>query len=105
MKLTKVTITIPAEIYEYIKGLESNITDYTITQMLYTAVRNGLTSPVKYEEGMRLIDANSLKSIESIQSADFNSIESIMAWIDSAPTVEDSIAYNHGYCDALNEMD
>lgn len=104
MKLTKVTITIPAEKYEYIKGLESNITDYATTQMVYTAIRNGSTSLVKYEEGMRLIDANSLKSIESIQSADFNSIESIRAWIDSAPTVEDSIAYNHGYCDALNEM-
>lgn len=104
MKLTKVTITIPTEKYEYIRGLESNITDYATTQMLYTAVRNGSTSPVRYEEGMRLIDANSLKSTESIQSANFNSIENIRAWIDSAPTVEDSIAYNHGYCDALNEI-
>ena len=104
MKLTKVTITIPTEQYEYIKRLESNTTDYVTTQMLYIAVRKGSAFPVKYEEGMRLIDANSLKSTESIQSADFNSIESIRTWIDSAPTVEDSIAYNHGYCDALNEM-
>ena len=37
---------------------------------------------------MRLIDADALKSIRSIQSADFNSIDTIRAWIDSAPTAD-----------------
>jgi len=37
---------------------------------------------------MRLIDADALKTIKSIQSADFNSIETIRQWIDSAPTIE-----------------
>lgn len=37
---------------------------------------------------MRLIDADALKSIRSIQSADFNSIETIQKWIDNAPTIE-----------------
>lgn len=37
---------------------------------------------------MRLIDADELKTVKSIQSADFNSIETIQMWIDSAPTVK-----------------
>ena len=36
----------------------------------------------------RLIDAEALKTIKSIQSADFNSIETIRQWIDSAPTID-----------------
>lgn len=36
---------------------------------------------------MRLIDADELRTIKSIQSADFNSIENIQSWIDHAPTV------------------
>ena len=35
----------------------------------------------------RLIDGDELKSIKSIQSADFNSIETIQKWIDNAPTI------------------
>ena len=34
-----------------------------------------------------LISREALKTIESIQSADFNSIETIREWIDNAPTV------------------
>lgn len=37
---------------------------------------------------MRLIDADGLKSVRSIQTADFNSIESIQRWIDNAPTID-----------------
>lgn len=37
----------------------------------------------------RLIDGDELKSIKSIQSADFNSIETIQKWIDNAPTILD----------------
>lgn len=37
---------------------------------------------------MRLIDADELKTIKSIQMADYNSIETIQKWIDSAPTVD-----------------
>ena len=35
----------------------------------------------------RLIDGDELKSIKSIQSADFDSIETIQKWIDNAPTI------------------
>ena len=37
---------------------------------------------------MRLIDADALKTIRSIQSADYNSIETIQNWIDNAPTID-----------------
>jgi len=37
---------------------------------------------------MRIIDADALKTIKSIQSADFNSIETIRQWIDSAPSID-----------------
>ena len=37
---------------------------------------------------MRLIDADALKTIQSIQSADYNSIETIQHWIDNAPTID-----------------
>lgn len=36
---------------------------------------------------MRLIDADALKSIKSIQSANYNTIEAIQKWIDEAPTI------------------
>ena len=35
----------------------------------------------------RVIDGGELKSIKSIQSADFNSIETIQKWIGNAPTI------------------
>lgn len=38
---------------------------------------------------MRLIDADAMKTVGAIQMADYNSIESIRAWIDSQPTVEE----------------
>lgn len=36
----------------------------------------------------RYIDADKMKSIKSIQSANFNSIESIIEWIDAQPTAD-----------------
>ena len=50
---------------------------------------------------MRLIDADELRTIKSIQSADFNSIESIQKWIDNAETynqVGDKMATAEGFC-------
>lgn len=44
--------------------------------------------PMEKEKMPRLIDADKLKTIKSIQSGDFNSIETIQKWIDDAPTVE-----------------
>ena len=38
---------------------------------------------------MRFIDADVMKTVEQIQKADFNSIETIRAWIDEQPTIEE----------------
>ena len=45
----------------------------------------------------RYIDADELKSINSIQSANFNSIETIQEWIENAPTadVQKEVDYWH----------
>lgn len=37
---------------------------------------------------MRLIDADTLRAVRSIQRADFNSIETVQQWIDDAPTID-----------------
>lgn len=37
---------------------------------------------------MRLIDAEALKTRKSINSANFNTIETIQEWIDNAPTID-----------------
>lgn len=37
---------------------------------------------------MRLIDADALKTRKSINSANFNTIETIQEWIDNAPTID-----------------
>ena len=36
----------------------------------------------------RYIDANALRTIRSINSANFNSIETIQEWIDAQPTID-----------------
>lgn len=71
---------------------------------------------------MRAIDADALKKIAVIQSADFNSIETIRKWIDEQPTIDpvkhgkwiwddDNHAYmcseckNHTYGNTLECMD
>ena len=38
---------------------------------------------------MRLIDADALRTIQNINKANFNSIETIQKWIDEQPTVEE----------------
>ena len=43
----------------------------------------------------RLIDANALRTRQSINSANFNSIETIQEWIDAQPTI-DAEPVRHG---------
>ena len=53
---------------------------------------------------MRLIDADKLRTIRSIQSGDFNSIETIQKWIDDAPTV-DAEPVEFEWCHDCKEYD
>ena len=47
----------------------------------------------------KLIDADKLRTIRSIQSGDFNSIETIQKWIDDAPTVDAVEVVRCKYCE------
>jgi len=38
---------------------------------------------------MRAIDADAMRTIQSINKANFNSIETIQKWIDEQPTIEE----------------
>lgn len=51
---------------------------------LITAVNNGVPLPKKHG---RLIDANRLRSMYSINRANFNTVVGIQKWIDEAPTI------------------
>lgn len=59
----------------------------TTSNVLYETDRKDVEAiQIPKGHGM-LIDGDELKSIKSIQSADFNSIETIQKWIDEAPTI------------------
>ena len=47
---------------------------------------------------MRLIDADALKTRKSINSANFNTIETIQEWIDNVPTIDAVPVVRCGEC-------
>ena len=80
----EVVIRIPKKEYDY---MIANPTRYNVCDdetLLYNYIKGG--TPLPKGHG-RLIDADSIKRIDAIQMGDFNSIESIRAWIDIMPTV------------------
>ena len=50
----------------------------------------------------RYIDADLLRTVKSIQSADFNSIETIQKWIDEQPTADVVEVVKCGECGNLH---
>lgn len=70
---------------------------------------------------MRLVDADRMKTVKAIQSADFNTLATIRAWIESQPTVNvlddlrriiqalvsdpNDTRYNYGIGDAIGVVD
>lgn len=89
METVEVVIKLPKEDYAQYKSiaewmLSNNFnTNNTLTK-LQICIANGTVLP---EGHGRLIDADSMKRIDAIQRGDFNSIESIRAWIDIMPTI------------------
>ena len=78
----QIVIDLPEEEYNLIKmKLESNIGG--VSSEAERVIAKGTPLP---KHG-RLIDADSMKRIDAIQRGDFNSIESIRAWIDVMSTV------------------
>lgn len=68
----------------YTRLFDNGVDNYDDAVDMAKAIRKG--TPLPKGHG-RLIDADSMKRIDAIQRGDFNSIESIRAWIDIMPTV------------------
>lgn len=64
---------------------------YDANSVIGNAIKNG--TPLPKGHG-RLIDADSMKTMKNIQSANFNAVELIRFWIDSQPTI---IEADNGY--------
>ena len=79
----QIVIDIPENLYKAtVNGLDANgIWD------LRLAVKNG--TPLPKGHG-RLIDADRLRSMYSINRANFNTVVGIQKWIDDAPTIIDA---------------
>jgi hypothetical protein len=86
----QIVIDIPDEEYKRMKAGRSVFLTAqrgggkTITIDLIKAVRNGIPLPKGHG---RLIDADAMKTIKNIQSANFNAFELIRYWIDNQPTI------------------
>lgn len=77
----QIVIDIPNRIYKIVQNRTLNITD---DEILENALKNG--TPLPKGHG-RLIDADSMKTMKNIQSANFNAVELIRLWIDNQPTI------------------
>ena len=75
----KIVIDIPEEMY--LKAKEDMLCGADI---LVSAIKDG--TPLPKGHG-RLIDADSMKTMKNIQSANFNAVELIRFWIDNQPTI------------------
>ena len=84
----KLIIDIPDNIYDAIKEAQSIISGQrsgkTLLQILVNSVENG--TPLPKGHG-RLIDADRLRSMYSINRANFNTVVGIQKWVDNAPTI------------------
>lgn len=75
----KIVIEIPDQKYNWIVN-----NPQTYTDELHDAIRNGIPLPKGHG---RLIDADMLRSMYSINRANFNTVVGIQKWIDNAPTI------------------
>ena len=79
----KIVIDISEDVYTRLfdNGIETSFED---RKAIDIAVRVG--TPIPKGHG-RLIDADSMKTMKNIQSANFNAVESIRLWIDNQQTI------------------
>lgn len=97
----KIVIDIPEE--AYIEIINDTIIMSLDTQVsVINAIQDG--TPLPKGHG-RLIDADSMKRIDAIQRGDFNSIESIRAWIDIMPTVVEADREGQDETDRKEQVD
>lgn len=82
METVEVVVRIPKKCKEFLDN--GGKVDWLDAIPIIDAIANGTVLPKKHG---RLIDTDSMKRIDAIQRGNFNSIESIRAWIDIIPTV------------------
>lgn len=78
----KLVIDIPEEEYELVRHADEFPME--VLRNLLNAIIKG--TPLPKGHG-RLIDADSMKTMKNIQSANFNAVELIRLWIDNQPTI------------------
>lgn len=84
----QIVIDIPEDIYEVLKKTDLIIggrrNGKNVMWVIYNAVAKG--TPLPKGHG-RLIDADRLRLMYSINRANFNTVVGIQKWIDDAPTI------------------
>ena len=80
----KIVIDIPEEIYNHTQEYEVGGFNQENDTKLFMAIKNGISLPKGHG---RLIDADSMKTMKNIQSANFNAVELIRLWIDKQQTI------------------
>ena len=87
----QVVVELPDEYYEALRNsshvylmMGGRGNGKTLVSTILVAVANG--TPLPKGHG-RLIDADAMKTIKNIQSANFNAFELIRYWIDNQPTI------------------
>lgn len=68
----------------YTRLFDNGVDNYDDAVDMAKAIRKGTPLP---EHHGRLIDADSMKTMKNIQSANFNAVELIRLWIDNQPTI------------------
>ena len=82
----QIVIDIPKELYERFgyEYSEENLISKSTNDVILEAFCNGTPLP---EGHGRLIDADVMKTMKSIQSANFNAVGLIRYWIDNQPAI------------------
>lgn len=79
----KLIIDIPKDIIESAKSSPNYYPTYHF-EKIWRAIAKGIPLPKGHG---RLIDADKMKTMKNIQSANFNAVELIRLWIDNQPTI------------------
>ena len=70
------------------EGLKKDFELEQWTALSCMEMKNALMNSTPLPKGhVRLIDADSMKTMKNIQSANFNAVELIRLWIDNQPTI------------------
>lgn len=79
----QIVIDIPEDVIESAKSSPNYYPTYHF-EKIWRAIAKGIPLPKGHG---RLIDADEMKTMKNIQSANFNAVELIRYWIDNQPTI------------------